>query len=940
MIPDGGHLTTLMKKVIEDLAWRDNACKSGPVFVNQKFTWEYVTKQLLNTFFEPNQEPAHRHQEWASVRQGKPENERDTMGNYDRRESGEQGGSVKSPDELYEEVQKMMNSGSKEEAIGALEMLSAMYPNYAVAHNDLGVLYFNRGEKEKTLEHYERAARIEPYNDTFQKNLADFYYVEAGRVEEALQIYVKLLEANPTDIETLIILGQICASLKKIEDAKVFYNKVLELEPWNMDARERLDDLTKGQKTEVGGQRTNGWMEKRGWMGGWTDGGGWRSEVRDQWSNGTGIESAEKMYQDAQELIKIGREKDAVDALEKLVASYPDHAGVYNNMGVVLQDLGRLEEAMSSFEMAVEIQPGYVEALNNMGNLLQQMGRVDEAVFCYQKVLELKPDLSAAHNNLGNAYLHRGELSEAISCYQKALELKPDNAQAYCNLGNGYQIEGRIDQAIFCYEKAVKLKPDNPDVYNNMGAALKHCGRLEEAVSCHRKALELEPGSAMAHNNLGNAYKHQGSLPEAISCYRKACYLKRDYAEAHSNLILAMQYDQTSGPKEIFYESLAWWKQHGSPNKREFVHNRPSDSTNRRLRIGYVSPDFREHSVSYFFLPLLEVHDRCEVEVFCYAEVKRTDKMTARIKALSDHWRSTVGLTSDEVARRIYEDKIDILVDLAGHTADNRLLVFARRPAPVQVTWLGYPDTTGMPVMDYRLTDEIADPDGDGDEYYSETLVRLTDGFLCYSPPDGAPDVSGLPSLETGHITFGSFNNLPKVNEKVIEVWSKILGRVPGSSLLLKSKQFADESTKRRYLNLFLQNGIAPERIRMLSRTESVLEHLRLYNRVDIGLDPFPYNGTTTTCEALWMGVPVVTLRGNRHSSRVGASILTRVGLRNLITVNEGEYISKAVGLASDLDKLKELRAGMRERMMESPLCDSRSFARSIEDVYRQIRTS
>ena len=646
--------------------------------------------------------------------------------------------------------------------------------------------------------------------------------------------------------------------------------------------------------------------------------------------------SAEMHKNRGLELHRKGQLEEAVSCYRKALQLNPNLACVYNNMGAGLQGLGRLEEAISCFKTAASLRPGYVEAYNNMGNVLQQMGRIDEAVSCYQKVLESKPDLSDAHNNLGIAHLHRGQIDEAISCYQKALELRPDNAQAYCNLGSGYQIQGRIDQAIFCYEKAVRLNPDNPEAYNNLGAALKHCGRLEEAVASHRRAIELAPGSAVSLNNLGSAYKHQGRLDEAISCYRRACHLKRDYAEAHSNLILAMQYDPTSGPKEIFCESLAWWQQHGARKKPDFVHNSEADS-GKRLRIGYVSPDFREHSVSCFFLSLLKAHDRRKLEVFCYAEVRKADKMTARIRTLTDYWRSTVGLTSDEVARRIHEDRIDILVDLAGHTADNRLLVFAGRPAPVLVTWLGYPGTTGMEVMDYRFTDEIADPTGDAEKYHSEALIRLPNGFLCYSPPEPSPDVSDLPSLDDKQITFGSFNNLPKMNERVVEIWSRILSHAPGSSLLLKSRQLKDESTKRRYMDLFIKNGVTPDRVNLLPATASISEHLALYNKVDIGLDPFPYNGTTTTCEALWMGVPVVTLRGDRHASRVGASILTRVGLRDLVTECESEYVSRAVGLASDLDRLKELRAGMRRRMMESPLCNPESFARSVENAYGEM---
>jgi len=276
-------------------------------------------------------------------------------------------------------------------------------------------------------------------------------------------------------------------------------------------------------------------------------------------------------------------------------------------------------------------------------------------------------------------------------------------------------------------------------------------------------------------------------------------------------------------------------------------------------------------------------------------------------------------------------------VDLAGHTADNRLLVFARRPAPVQITWLGYPDTTGMPVIDYRLTDEIADPPGEADQYHSETLIRMPDGFLCYGPPEDAPDVSGLPARRTGRITFGSFNNLPKINAKVIALWSRLLQRVPNSVLLLKSKQFADEQVRQRYLGLFAGNGIAAERIRLLPRAVSTAGHLAVYHQVDIGLDPLPYNGTTTSCEALWMGVPVVTLRGSRHAGRVGASILTRIGLAELIAETEAQYEQIGTELAEDLERLEQLRTQLRDRMQGSPLCDSRRFARTMENSFRML---
>jgi predicted O-linked N-acetylglucosamine transferase (SPINDLY family) len=525
-------------------------------------------------------------------------------------------------------------------------------------------------------------------------------------------------------------------------------------------------------------------------------------------------------------------------------------------------------------------------------------------------------------------------VKDEITCYDKALRADPDDAQTYLNLGNALQYQGELDRAITCYEKALEKKPDYPEAYNNLGSALITKGELNEAAKCHQKALLINPYYAEAYNNLGSIHQNQGEFTKGIFYYRQAIEIKPDYVKAHSNLLYSLHYDSTVGANEHYEEAKYWWQRQGL-NIKKNSHSKTNRVQAKRIKIGYVSPDFREHSVSYFFLPFLKYQDRESFEVFCYSEVKREDKFTQKIKELSDHWRSIVWHTDDSVAEQIKKDGIDILVDLAGHTAGNRLLVFARRPAPVQITWLGYPNTTGMPVMDYRLTDDIADPVGEADKYHSETLIRLPDGFLCYRPPDDAPPVSKLPAPKTGGITFGSFNNLPKINEKVIGLWSRLLQQVPDSCLLLKSRQFADDYVRQRFLGLFSANGVASERIRLLPRTPSTAGHLALYHQVDIGLDPFPYNGTTTTCEALWMGVPVITLRGNRHAGRVGASILTRVGLEELIAESEEQYVETGIKLAQDLDGLKNLRAEMRPRMQASPLCDGKNFAGIMEKVFR-----
>ena len=630
-----------------------------------------------------------------------------------------------------------------------------------------------------------------------------------------------------------------------------------------------------------------------------------------------------------------GENEAAVSLMSRAIRKDPGNPSFYNNLGAAFHASGKLPEAGASYNRAIRMKPDYADAYNNLGLVFQGQDKVDEAISCYQKALQLRPNYPDASYNLGNALKGRGKLTEAIQCFQKAVALRPDYFEAINNMGNVFNDQGKSNEAVLCHKKAVALKPDFPEAYYNLGNALHGMVRLKEATVCYNKAIQLKSDYPEAYNNIGIVFKDRGRLGKAIECYKRSLELKPDFSKVHSDLLLAMNYDPSAGPRSIFLESSAWWHRHGEPYAYKFHHEKRKP--HGRLRVGYVSPDFRGHSVSSFFQPLLMAHNREEVEVFCYAEVKRPDKMTVRIKGLSDHWRSTVGLGDDAVAEKIYEDRIHILVDLAGHTANNRLPVFARKPAPVQVTWLGYPGTTGMPVVDYRLTDEIADPEADGHERCSETLVRLKNGFLCYLPPVRAPNVANLPALEAGGITFGSFNNLPKLNERVIEVWSGILSQLPGSSLLLKSRQLADKSTKNRYLNLFVNNGVTSDRIRTLPATPSISEHLDLYNRIDIGLDPFPYNGTTTTCEALWMGVPVVALRGNHHPSRVGASILTRVGLGDLVARNEEEYVGRAVKLANDPGRLKELRKGMRRRMTASPLCDSKGFARAVENVYREI---
>ena len=434
---------------------------------------------------------------------------------------------------------------------------------------------------------------------------------------------------------------------------------------------------------------------------------------------------------------------------------------------------------------------------------------------------------------------------------------------------------------------------------------------------------------------MGELLKQPGRLEEALVSYNKAIEIKINYSEAYSNKNFCLNYSSLWSPLFIYKQHLEFEKQFGRFKVASSLNLPLKKISGERIRIGYVSADFKIHSVAFFFEPLLNNHSSDIVETFCYYNNDVIDTTTKRLMTTCDHWRPIFGINDENVINLIKKDKIDILVDLSGHTAGNRLLVFTQKPSPIQVTWLGYPNTTGLSSIDYRLTDIIADPIGEADELNSETLLRLPNGFQCYQGNENIPVSIELPQKRLEKITFGSFNNISKITTTVIKTWSKILLAIPTSRLVLKLPKLDDN--KSYYNELFIQEGILKERIEFYQPTPSIEEHLSLYNTIDICLDPFPYNGATTTCEALWMGVPVITLLGNNHVGRVGASILTNIGLTDFIAHDIKDYIDLAVKMSANTKVITELRAGLRERMKKAPLCDAHSFARDIEMVYQDM---
>lgn len=613
------------------------------------------------------------------------------------------------------------------------------------------------------------------------------------------------------------------------------------------------------------------------------------------------------------------------------------HSSISNlaRMAMLHHQNGQLEQAEAVYQQILQSDPNNSDAFHLLGLIAAQTGKNEIAIKLISKAISLNPREPGFHFNLGKVFKARHDLENAVQYYRHALALKPDFVDANINMGNVLAKQGKFEEAAACFRQVLILMPGDAESHYNLGNALAAQIKLEEAANCFQQALKYKSDFAEAIYNLGNTYRDQGNMEEAISCYRRAMAIRPDYFMAHQNLLFSLNFEQKITLEEIAAEHRRFgiaMRANISP-----APHSPNSEPERCLRVGYVSADFRDHSCAYFFEPLLAAHDRSKVEIFCYSGVERPDVTTVRIKNMAQHWRTTLGVPDDALAALIRADQIDILVDLAGHTEGTRLPMFAYRPAPVQVTWLGYPNTTGLTTMDYRLTDGLADPEETTDHLYTERLVRLPVSFLCYQPPCSAPPVSIAPFETNGYITFGCFNYATKVTSVVIALWAEILIAVPNSKLILKARQFQDIATRQRYLDLFNIHGISSARLELIGQLHEKQDHLSAYNRVDIALDPFPYNGTTTTCEALWMGVPVVTLVGEVHAARVGASLLHTVSLDELVAETPGAYLAKTVGLANNLPKLFQLRKSLRDRVAASPLCDSQRFARDVEYAYASM---
>ena len=565
----------------------------------------------------------------------------------------------------------------------------------------------------------------------------------------------------------------------------------------------------------------------------------------------------------------------------------------------------------------------------------QRAGRYADAEKTYRHVLARQPDHPVALGLLGMLAYQTGHSEDAVRIIRRAIEIDPSREEAHINLGNALLDLGRHDEALAAYRQAVTLNPAKAGAHYNVANALRATD-LDAARGEYEQALRLDPNFADALMNLGNLHKDLGRLDEAIECYRRAHALRPDHPAHLSNVIYAMQFHRAYDLHAIALEQKRWQALYVDPLKPQIPLHRNSRNANRKLKVGYLSAQFFFHAECFFVLPLLENHDREHFEIYCYSSVRKPDRITERIRKSASAWRDVARMSGDAIAQRIRDDQIDILIDLAMHMGGNHLPVFAGRPAPVQVSWLAYPGSTGIDAIQYRLTDGVMEPDGGDQSWSSEEPIRLPDAWVVYDPVVEAPEVEELPALRAGHLTFGSLNDPCKVNASVIDLWARLM-HVAGESsrIILRHPQSRSRESVAGELTT---RGINPQRVELVGSL-SRFDYLSQYNRIDIALDTFPYNGITTSCDALWMGVPVLTLPGDRPQARAGLALLTQVGLEEFApaTVEGCERLVRE--LIGDLPRLARVRSELRQRMRRSALMDAKRFARNVEDAYRLMWT-
>ncbi|MDH4215278.1 MAG: tetratricopeptide repeat protein [Gallionella sp.] len=788
-------------------------------------------------------------------------------------------------------------------------------PKIADAHYMLGTIFQTHGKLEDTLHHFRKALELDPEHKFAYR---DLYYVlfQHGQIEQAKEVIARGIAHFPNIADYHFYLGNLYAHTREFDKAAACYRTALAIQPDYAAAHFNLGIAPQEQ--------------------------GNHDEAIASYQKAIELNPnfADAHFNLGMVFFKVQRLPEAEASFRRVIQINPDHAEAHYNLGNILRELGRLDEAEESYRQAMRIKPDHADAQLNLGNTLKAMGRLLEAESSYRQLLQLIPESAETHCNLGNLLDDMGRLEEAEASYRRALQIRPDLSEVHSNLGNTLKNMRRISEAEVSFRQALQFRPKNVDALTNLALLLQETMRFAESEATFRLALQINPNRANAHCGLGTTLRCLGRLMEAEASYRQATRVEPDYSIAHSSLLFLYSYHALIDPREYLAHARKWElacvpeQDRQAERGRVFQH---APLAGRRLKIGYVSGDFRQHAVSFFIEQLFSNHDRARVEVFAYSNSDMQDAVTERLQASAEHWVNIVGLSDAGVRNRIEADGIDVLIDLSGHTQGNRIGVFARRAAPVQAYYLGYFASTGLTEMDYWIGDDIVTPP-ETDSHFSEQVWRLPRVSWSYNakdapPPDWRPDPGNV-------VRIGSFNQLGKLTPATLSLWANILHALPEGRLLLKTKELADIGNRQRILDAMTSHGVSQDRIELKdgSITPNWQEHMAYYNRLDIVLDSVgAMGGVTSTCDALWMGAPVITLIGDRVTSRATAAIVNAIGHPEWIAHSEDEYLDKVVALARNVEQRKALRSSQRDQMARSRLCDAKDLAINLENAYVEM---
>lgn len=768
--------------------------------------------------------------------------------------------------------------GSPTDAIAAYQRALALKPDFVDAEVALAAALEETGQFQEAAQHYQLALQIRPEYAEVHCNLGSVLE-NLGRVGEAVACYHRALQSRPDYITAHVRMGSALKELGRTEEAVASYRRILEMIP---DDKETVFNLC-----------------------------------------------------DA--LHSLGKLEEAAECGQHAIDLQPDFAEAHLKLAIIQQERRQLDLAEASYRQALRLNPALAMAYSNLGVIQKERGLLGSAIENYRLALKINPSLAEAHINLGNALKAQGLFDDAAANFRRALEIKPDLDEAHYNLGVVLQELNQMEQAAGCYRSALQINPNFAEAWNNSGVVLNHLGRIDEALDCYRRALQIKPGYAAAHMNLGSILKDLGQLDEALASTRRALEIEPDNTQALSNLLFTQNY-LCNQPPEIMLAEAEYFGETAARLARRYTEWPNVPEPGRCLRVGLVSGDLCNHPVGFFIesiLAALSTGAAGRLELVAYPARERDDPTSRRLKTLCHAWHSAAGLSDEALSARIRGDGIDILIDLSGHTAHSRLPMFAWKPSPVQVSWLGYFATTGVREIDYFLADPWTLPPGE-EANFTEKIWRMPETRLCFTPPDIPVEVGPLPAMENGYVTFCCFNNLSKVNDEVIGLWSRIVSSVPGSRLFLKYRQLNENTMRQEIVRRFAAHGIDRARL-IMEGHDSRERYLAAYQRVDIGLDPFPFPGGTTTAEALWMGVPVLTLSGERFLSRQGVGLLMNAGLPEWVASDHADYFGRAVAHAANLKRLAELRGGLRNQVLSSPVFDAARFARHFEAALRDM---